>query len=496
MKRDRNFLIMAPGICKNKSMKRRKFFQVATYGTAAIAVAGSCKQSNNPVSSLIPDPDQEKIPAYRNMTKSGIASGNTKSANDTIVIALIGAGSWGSNLIIEAAGLKENIRVKYICDVDDTRGGYAIEEVTKIQGFKPVSVRDMRKIFDDSEVDGVFIATPEHWHGLATIRACQAGKDVYVEKCISHSIFEGQKMVEASLKYERIVQCGTLNRSADYGFTAREYIKSGELGDIVAVHAMELTDGPVPFNEKEDTETPETIDWDMWLGPAPKVPYNISRNKSWPYYWDYAGGLAFGQGVIHQADMLRMVLNDPGFPKSVYCTGGRYLFNDKRDVPDYQIATYDYGNFVLTLQAGEFTRYLAKTSPEIRFGKNFPKWQQNATIIEIYGTKRMMYLGVMGGGWQVFDKDEKIVASDKGIYPLKVHLKNYFDCMRSRKQPNGNIVQGHLSASLIHMANISYRTGSRQLLFSPESEKIINDDTGRLLSQPHYRKGFEIPENI
>ena len=145
----------------------------------------------------------------------------------------------------------------------------------KSRDLNPLSVRDMRKVFDDKEVDGVIIATPQHWHALATVWACQAGKDVYVEKCISHSIYEGQKMIEAAMKYERIVQCGTLNRSADYALTARDYIKSGGLGQIVTVSAMELTDGPVPFNEKEDTAAPDTIDWDMWLGPAPKVPYNV-----------------------------------------------------------------------------------------------------------------------------------------------------------------------------------------------------------------------------
>jgi predicted dehydrogenase len=478
-------------------MKRRKFFQTISYGTAGMALAASCKQlANNQGNTTAVNPASSEVPAYRNTVTAASAQGKTKSANDAIVIGLIGAGGWGTHIIIQAAGLNQNVRVKYICDVDDTRGGQAIEEVGKIQGFKPVSVRDMRKIFDDREVDGVFIATPEHWHGLATVRACQAGKDVYVEKCISHSIFEGQKMIEASRKYGRIVQCGTLNRSADYALTARDYIKSGELGEVVTVSAIELTNGPVPFKVKEDSATPDTIDWDMWLGPAPKVPYNVSRNKSWQYFWDYAGGYAFGQGVIHQADLLRLVLDNPGFPKSVYCTGGRYLFNDNRDIPDYQIATFDYGNFVMTLQGGEFTRYLAKTSEEIRFGKEFPRWQQNATKIEIYGTKRMMYVGVMGGGWQAFDKDETLVASDKGIYPLDAHLKNFFDCMRTRKEPNGNIVEGHKSASLIHMANLSYRSGKKQLIFSPETESILNDSTAIALGQPHYRSGYEIKNTI
>ena len=469
-------------------MKRRKFFHTLSYGTAGLALASSCKQPNK-ISDNQPD-TKIKVPAYRNMSYPVAATG--KSANNSLTIALIGAGGWGTNLIVEASNLDENIRVKYICDVDDTRGTRAVEEVEKIQGFRPASVRDLRKVLDDKEVDGVLVATPEHWHGLATIWACQAGKDVYVEKCISHSIYEGQKMIEASKKYGRIVQCGTTNRSADYGITARDYIKSGELGEIVAVHAIELTDGPVPFNEKEDTATPDTIDWDLWLGPAPKVPYNISRNKSWQYYWDYAGGSAFGQGVIHQVDFLRLALGDPGFPKSVYCTGGRYLFDDKRDIPDYQVAVYDYGNFTMTLQAGEFTRYLDKTPPEVRFGDSFPKWQQNATRIDILGTKRMMYLGVMGGGWQVFDKDEQIAAQDKGIFPLKANLKNFFDCMRSRKEPNGNITQGHYSASLIHMANLSYRTGCKQLMVDPETE-ILNDVQAQELGQANYRMGFEIP---
>lgn len=481
-------------------MKRRIFFQLASTGVAGIALAASCKPSQKDDKTGIGNPKvgqfKDEVPEYRKLIKPNSAGAPLKSANDTLVIALIGSGSWGTNIIIEAAGLNENIRVKYICDVDDTRGGRAISEVEKIQGSKPIFTRDMRNVLDDKEVDGVIIATPEHWHALATVWACQAGKDVYVEKCITHTIYEGQKMIEAAMKYERIVQCGTINRSADYALTARDYIKSGELGEIVTVNAMELTDGPVPFNEKEDTDAPDTLDWNLWLGPAPKVPFNVSRQKSWPYYWDYAGGSAFGQGVIHQVDMLRLALDDPGFPKSVYCTGGRYLFNDNRDTPDYQTAVYDYGNFIMTLQAGEFTRYLSKTSNEIRFGDGFPDWQQNATKIEIYGTKRMMYLGVMGGGWQVFDKNKQIVAQQSGRYPLKAHLKDYFDCIRSRKQPNGNIIQGHHSAALIHMANLSYRSGCKQLLFSADTETVTNDNVARELALPIYRKGFEINTKI
>ncbi len=481
-------------------MKRRHFFGRLACGAAGISLAGSCsnpeekgaiqsaKQGNVPL--------PNKAPAYRSKIKKSFSGKDAKGANDRVVLGLIGAGGWGSHLIQILARLKLNTRVKYVCDVDDTRGGAAIKELEKIQGFRPVRVRDMRKVYDDSEVDGVVIATPQHWHGLATILACQTGKDVYVEKNISFNIPEGQKMIEAAMKYERIIQCGTQNRSADYALTARDYIKSGRLGQVVTVNVMGIYTGPVPFREKKDSPTPDTIDWNMWLGPAPEVPYNVSRNKSWDYYWDYSEGAALANGSIHQLDLARLVLDNPDFPESVYCTGGRYLFDDKRDVPDYRMTTFDYGNWVMTLQTGEFAPYMSKTPPAIRYGDGFPDWSQNSTRIEIYGTKGLMYVGRMGGGWQVYDKDRKLVAEQKGYFPLDAHLTNYVGCIRTRKQPNGNIVEGHKSATLIHLVNLAYRSGKKQLYFSGEYEAVTNDAMAAKLAQGRYRKGFELPKEV
>jgi predicted dehydrogenase len=477
-------------------MKRRSFFRLASTGAAAVTLAASCKPFGQKKETAETAGINPEIPDYRKSVKTAFTPAKGRNAGDKVILALIGAGSWGTNLILEAAKSGGNIRIKYVCDVDDMRGGRAISELEKLQGFRPIAVRDLRKVYDDKEVDGVFIETPEHWHALATVWACQAGKDVYVEKTVSNSIFEGQQMIKAAMKYERIVQCGTQNRSADYALTARDYIKSGELGDIAAVHVRELLDGPVPFNEKEDSKAPGTIDWDMWLGPAAKVPYNISRNKSWMYYWAYSGGPVTSGGSIHQLDLARLVLGNPDFPRSAYCAGGRYFFNDKREVPDYQMTTFDYGNFVLTLETGECTPYMQKEGPEVRFGSTYPKWMQNSTRIDILGTKKMMYLGRMGGGWQVFDKDEKIVAQDKGIFPLKAHILNFVDCIRSRRQPNGNIVEGHHSAVMIHLANLSYRAGNKQLLFSPEYESIMNDSKAASLDRLTYRKGFELPKEV
>ncbi|MEZ4969728.1 MAG: Gfo/Idh/MocA family oxidoreductase [Flavobacteriaceae bacterium] len=481
-------------------MKRRKFFLMASTGAVGITLAPSCERlkkesglsgSKEPAG-LVPGEE----PPYRKVIKPSFGSGKIKSANDTIVVALIGAGSWGSHLMLQAAETSENFKVKYVCDVDDTRGGHLILELEKKQGFKPARVRDMRKVFDDKEVDAVFIGTPEHWHALATIWACQAGKDVYVEKCISHNIYEGQKMIEAVMKYERVVQCGMHNRSETAALSARDYVGSGELGELVAVHVKSMLPGPIPFNEKEDSSTPNTIDWDMWLGPAPKVPYNVSRNKSWHYYWDYGGGNALSNEAIHQLDMARLILGNPGLPSSVYAAGGRYFFNDKRDFPDYQMVTYDFGKYVMSLEAGDCAPYLGKSGDDIRFGNAFPKWSHNGTRIEILGTKRMMHVGRMGGGWQVFDKGGEIVAQQSGLYNLKGHIQNFFDCVRSRKQPNADIVEGHKSSIFIHLANMSYRAGCKQLLFSPEHETVLNDPKAQELIYGHYRKGFQIPKEV
>ena len=481
-------------------MKRRHFFGSLSWSLAGLGLATSCtnlKEKNHSQHAKSSDNQlTDRVPAYREKIKTTFSGGKVLGSNDRVVLALIGAGNWGTTLILNIADINKNVFVKYVCDVDDTRGGRTINELEKIQKIKPVRERDMRKVFDDQEVDGVIIATPQHWHGLATIWACQAGKDVYVEKCISFTIPEGQKMIEASMKYERIIQCGTQNRSAEYALSARDYIKSGQLGDVVAVNVMGLMNGPVPFNEKKGEQTPDTIDWNLWLGPAPDVPYSVSRNKSWGYYWDYSGGLALSNGAIHQMDLARIVLGDPGMPESVYCTGGRYLFDDQRDIPDYQMTAFDYGNFVLTLQTGDCTPYMLKTIPAIRYGDGFPEWKQNSTKIEIYGTRGKMYVGRMGGGWQVYDQDRQIVAQETGLFPLKAHLGNFVDCIRSRNQPNGNIMEGHNSATLMHLANLSYRAGKKQLIFSSEHETIINDHKTREMAAGTYRKGFEMPTEV
>lgn len=418
------------------------------------------------------------------------------NANDKVVLALIGAGGRGTQVILSMQKCTPGVEVKYVCEVDQERGGRVIDELEKQQKVRPQRIDDMRRAFEDKDVDAAVICTPEHWHALATIRACQAGKDVYVEKNISLNIHESRKMIEAAKKYNRIIECGFQNRSAPYNMLARDYIQSGKLGRIALVKTYCMLPGNKPWMLKEDEEVPAGLDWDQWLGPAPKVPYNVSRHKAWYDWWVYSGGLDLAGDASHVMDLARMVLGDPDNPKSTYCAGGRVLYNDKRDTPDNQTITYDFGEFPMTCESSNYGEYLSKASPEIRYGNLFPNWPFNSDRMEIYGTEGMMYLGRHGAGWQVLGSDSKILAQEYGYFPDEVHQQDFINCIRTRKVPNANIEQSHKSAILVHLANLSYRVGKKQLYFDSASERVTNSEEANVISKGSYRSGFEIPEII
>jgi len=417
------------------------------------------------------------------------------SANDKVVLALIGAGGRGTQVILSMQKCTPGVEVKYVCEVDEERGGRAIDELEKQQKVRPKRIGDMRLSFDDKDIDAVVICTPEHWHALATIRACQAGKDVYVEKNISLNISEGRKMIEAGRKYNRIIQCGFQNRSAPYNFSAREYIQNGNLGKIVAVKAYCMLPGHKPWIYTEDEPVPAGLDWDQWLGPAPLVPYNVSRHKGYNEFWAYSCGLPLAD-CCHVIDLARMVLGDPDHALSAYCAGGRVLYDDNRDIPDNQTITYDLGEFPMTVEASIYGEYMSKATPEIRYGDLFPNWPFNSDRMEIYGTEGMMYLGRHGAGWQVLGAGSEVIAQDYGYFPDEVHQQDFIKCIRTRKIPNSDIEQGHKSATLVHLANLSYRTGKKQLFYDAVNERVTNSEDANSISVGSYRKGYEIPEIV
>ena len=417
------------------------------------------------------------------------------SNNNKVVLALIGAGGRGTQVILGMQKCAPGVEVKYVCEVDKERGGRVIDELEKQQKRRPQRTDHMKVALEDKDVDAVVICTPEHWHALATIWACQAGKDVYVEKNISLNIFEGRKMAEAAKKYDRIIQCGFQNRSGAYNIKARDYIQSGKLGKIVEVKAYCMLPGHKPWILKEDSEAPAGLDWDQWLGPAPKVPYNVSRHKGYNEWWDYSCGLPLAD-CCHVIDLARMVLGDPDHPKSAFCAGGRVLYDDTRDIPDNQTITYDFGTFPMTVEASIYGGYMTKASPEIRFGNLFPNWPFLSDRMEIYGTEGMMYLGRHGAGWQVLGTGAKVIAQEYGYFPDEEHQKDFINCIRTRKMPNSDIEQGHKSATLVHLANMSYRVGKKQLFFDAATEKVTNSPEANIIARGTSRKEYEIPETV
>lgn len=449
-------------------MKRRDFISTTMNGALGISLGASV------------------------LTKASFQQG----ANDKIVLALIGAGGRGRTVTFRTCKLNENVELKTICDCNSEVGTQATLQAEKELGYKPQYVKEMKAVFDDKDIDAVVIATPEHWHSPAAILALQAGKDVYVEKNISLNIWEGRKLVEAVKKYNRILQVGTQCRSGAWVWGARDYIKSGKLGNIV--HVQCYCELPKKGDEKDIPRTvipiPKELDWDAWCGPRPLRPYTGMRN--WYELYDFSGGLLADDGS-HVLDVARLALGDPPHPKSVYAWGGNYALGSKRETPEVYDITYDFGNYTLTMDGGAATDYMIKVPQDIRMDPTrFPNWPLNGTRTEIFGTEGLMYLGRHGGGWQVVTNDSKVVEQEGGIMPDVVHEKNFIDCVRSRKQPNGNVEQGHLSATLVHLANIAHRVGNKQLFFDAEKEQFIGNDDANNLVKYTYRDKYKIPDVV
>jgi len=421
-------------------------------------------------------------------------------ANDKILLGLIGAGGRGLGTIISACKVNANVVIKTVCDVKTTRVDTALKTIEKELGYKPQSTKNMKEILDDKEIDAVWISTPEHWHALATVWACQAGKDVYVEKNPTISIWEGRKMIEAAEKYKRIVQIGFQNRSSTYGLSAREYLKSGKLGKVVHVKSYNLLGGR-KWVPRPDQDIPDWIDWDAWLGPAQYRPFNPAITSpdgrgGWLDFWAFGGG-ALSDDASHVMDLARYVLGDPPHPKSIYACGGNWPWGSVKETPEFISITYDFGDFTMTCDSGNGTNYMKKTPNDIRMDPTlFPDWRTNATRTEIYGTEGLMYLGRHGGGWQVKGEDSKIIAQDGGIFPDVDHQKNFIESLRSRKKPNGDVLQGHMSACLVHFGDIAYRVGNKQLYFDEKAESFTNSDDANKLLKTEYRDNYKIPEVV
>jgi len=318
-------------------------------------------------------------------------SARADGANEKIVLALVGCGGRGMDTIVNCCKINPNIEIKTVCDVNRTKLAKAVQTIEKDFGKAPQATEEMRTVFDDKDVDAVWIATADHWHALAATRACLAGKDVYVEKNPTHFISEGRKLVKAAEQNKRIVEIGCQNRSAPYNIAARDYIQSGKLGKIVTVKVYFMLGGG-KGGKTIESPVPAWLDWDKWLGPAPERPFsyaviNEHSRGGWQNFWSFSGG-KLSDEASHTIDLARMVIGDPPHPKSVYGWGTKQINGGDAETPQFQEITYDFGDFVMTCSNGGVTSYMTKTPGKIRGDKTqFPDWRTNSSRMEIYGTE-------------------------------------------------------------------------------------------------------------
>jgi len=427
------------------------------------------------------------------------ASGSTSSASDKMVVGLMGCGGRGTYLISRFAN-RPDVTVKYVCDADQRRLARPAEAVGGATGKTPQGITDFRKMLDDPDVDIIVNATPDHWHGLGTVWACQAGKHVYVEKPVSHNIWEGRKMVEAARKYKRIVQAGMQNRSADYVHHAVDLVQSGKLGVVhtVRVHQMTGNVSRIKRSQAADQElppvrpVPEEFDYDMYCGPAPMIPFRSTSLMKQQF--DYAAG-AIPDDAVHQLDVARWLIGKR-YPRTVHHAGGVLVAKDGREAQDTQAITYEFDNILMVMQGSTVTPTLSKTPNSIRDGDAFPEWLFSSTRIELYGTEAMMLLSRQGGGWQIYGPGGALATQEYGRHQTDEHIDNFIKCIHNGELPNGDIEEGHLSAALCHLGNISYHVGNRALCFDGDTETFPDDPEANKLVKRVYRKPWVIPEEV
>ena len=381
-------------------------------------------------------------------------------ANNDVRVAVVGFRSQGSNHI-KWFGRIPGVRVVALCDVDRE---FIDREVKtfKERNEKVDTCVDVRKLLEDKNIDAVIIAAPNHWHSLITVWACQAGKDVYVEKPVSHNIWEGRKMVEAARKYNRIVQAGTQRRSDEGLMEAFEYIRQGHLGKILRARcyyfdrrgSIGKVNGPQPI--------PETVDYNMWMGPASMAP--LMRKKlhyDWHWQWPYGNG-DLGNNGIHFIDTCRWALGYNSLAPRVISFGGKFLWDDDRQTPNTQVVFWDY-----------------KPAPIIFEMRNLPRRKGDSAMDPTYrGIRTYMVIecedGYFAGGW-AYDNSGKKLRQFK-VTGGGSHHANFIKAVRSRKVSdlNADVLEGHLSTALCHMGNISYRLGhtaSRDEIVGPVKSK-------------------------
>jgi predicted dehydrogenase len=413
---------------------------------------------------------------------AGLATAATRSrilgANEKITVGAIGTGRMG-RINIEDFVKQPDVEVVAINDVYEPN----LREAEKQTAGTAKSYRDFREILDRKDIDAVLISTPDHWHALPTVMACQAGKDVYVEKPLAWSIEEGRRMVEAARKYHRVVQTGTMQRSGVHFQKAVELIQAGLIGKVSFVRTwVYWNEFPNGWGNPPDENPPAGLDWDFWLGPAPKVPFNRNRFGVMPdrwasfrYFWDYAGGHMTDWGA-HLLDIVQWAMKVDG-PRAVSAAGGKFCLKDNRETPDTQQVTYEYPDFVCTFEArhGNANSMYGKDYG-IQFHGTDATLYVNRSGFQVYPEKRKgVAIGSTSGAWSGLKPDVDRTASvqmDVANDPHLDHVRNFLDCMKSRQRPISDVEIGHQVTAACHLGNVAFRSKQR-IVWDPATERLV-----------------------
>jgi predicted dehydrogenase len=438
------------------------------------------------------------------LAMTALSASRVRGANDRLNVGLIGCGGRGRFV---ARFMREAPNVAYtaVADVYRTNG----ENARQWAGTDARIFQDFRQLLDLKDVDAVHIATPDHWHAIATVLACQAGKDVYVEKPTSLTVREGRAMVSAARKYDRIVQVGTQHRSAPHFRTIAEMIQRGDIGPVKFVRVWNyINQWPNGIGRRPDQDPPAGLDWDMYLGPSHKVPFNPARFLgSFRYFWDYSGGYITDFGN-HRLDTMQQIMGVSA-PRSVSASGGKLVLDDARETPDFLTVTYEYDGFIATYEGSNLNGYgMGGRTPGQRYYNARGEWDQ-PNGIAFYGTEATIFAERIG--WEIYPEPErgagrsgateglpprKRAATVKRMWenveePTKAHANDFVESVRSRKAPNADIEIGHRSTSMALLGNIAMKTG-KKLHWDEKKEDFVGAPDASAMLTRTLRKPWDL----
>lgn len=426
---------------------------------------------------------------------SALSASRVMGANERINVGVIGVGLIGR--ILTRSFLEQpDVRITGIAETYLPR----LDLGAELAGGGAVKYRDFRKMLESKEVDAVVVATPDHWHGLMTMMACAAGKDVYVEKPFSLFVKEGRWMADIARRYQRVIQVGTQNRSGPNFQRAMEFIRAGKLGEIISVQSNYFRNLMPGIGNPPDGEPPANFDWEMFLGPAPARPYNPNRGiYNFRWFWDTSGGQMTNLGQ-HSLDLVHWIMN-VNAPKSVYSLGGRFYLKDNADTPDTQDVIFEYPGFQAVVQYREATAGRAAAGMGgLTFHGTLGSMEIGRGGFEVYPDRKVhpinTFAKIIGGhpvgGPQPIPEPEgqkwtEAVKDDTGdaAADYRSHARNFLDCVKSRKDAAVNAESGHRVATACHLANLSLLTG-RKLVWDAEREEIVGDpEANQMLLRPY-----------